>query len=142
MLSRFVVSQVKHNSFFIVGFVFGLWLALTIVPLGESPEECVAQVVTEGGEDEYAPVREERPLGGGGPARAVQRPRYYTTELGIRAPLLAAVLSSEAALGAEGRASALNATMGRLQPALRFFIAASTPVAPGLPNVVGFTDTR
>ncbi|KAI5639218.1 chondroitin n-acetylgalactosaminyltransferase domain-containing protein [Phthorimaea operculella] len=136
------MSQVKHNSFFIVGFVFGLWLALTVVPLGESTEECVAQVVTEGGEDEYAPVREERPLGGGGPARAVQRPRYYTTELGIRAPLLAAVLSSEAALGAEGRAAALNATMGRLQPALRFFIAASTPVAPGLPNVVGFTDTR
>ncbi|XP_049880351.1 chondroitin sulfate synthase 2 [Pectinophora gossypiella] len=141
MLSRFVVSQVKHNSYFLVGLALGLWLALAAVPL-ESGGEAACAAASAGGADEYAAVREERPLGGGGPARALQRPRYYTTELGMRAPLLAAVLSSEDALGPEGRASALNATAGRLGGALRFFMAASAVAAPGLPNVVGFTDTR
>lgn len=53
------------------------------------------------------------------------------------------MLSSEAALGAGGRAAALNGTAARLLPALRFFITASAlQAAPGRANVVGFTDTR
>lgn len=107
MLSRFVVSQVKHNSYFLVGLALGLWLALAGVPLGE--ESCAPAGAAAGSAsgapralDEYEPVREERPLGAAGapaPARSLQRPRYYSTELGIRAPLLAAALSSEDALG-------------------------------------------
>lgn len=107
MLSRFVVSQVKHNSYFLVGLVLGLWVALVAVPLDEGPEPCALAVA--GGEaradppaDDYEPVREQKPLGNGGAApsggRSLQRPRYYSTELGMRAPLLAGVLTSEDAL--------------------------------------------
>ncbi|KAM3956809.1 chondroitin polymerizing factor [Aphomia sociella] len=144
MLSRYVISQMKHNSFFLVGLVLGLWIALVAVPLDSDEAACVdntAGSVTP--TDEYEPHREERPLGPAGQTsgRSVQRPRYYSTELGMKGSLLAGVLSSEAALG--GRAAALNQTAALLQPALRFFITASAlQQAPGLPNVVGFTDTR
>ncbi|CAK1591374.1 unnamed protein product [Parnassius mnemosyne] len=141
MLSRCVVSQVKHNSYFLVGLALGLWLALATVPLEEESAECVAAagaVVA----DEWEPVREQREMGAAGAAgRSVQRPRYYSTELGMRAGLLAGALTSEDALG--GRAAALNRTAARLLPALRFFITASAlRSAPAGANVVGFTDTR
>lgn len=107
MLSRFVVSQVKHNSYFLVGLSLGLWVALVAVPLDDGPEPCALAV--DSGEpqkaplvDDFEPVREEKPLGAGaapGGGRSLQRPRYYSTELGIRAPLLAGVLTSEDALG-------------------------------------------
>ncbi|KPJ20758.1 Chondroitin sulfate synthase 2 [Papilio xuthus] len=143
MLSRCVVSQVKHNSYFLVGLALGLWLALATVPLEDdvTPAACNAAgpppVV-----DEWEPVREQREMGAAGAAgRSVQRPRYYSTELGMRAGLLAGALSSEAALA--GRAAALNRTAARLLPALRFFITASAlRSAPAGANVVGFTDTR
>ncbi|XP_045762759.1 chondroitin sulfate synthase 2 [Maniola jurtina] len=140
MLSRYVVSQVKHNSYFLVGLGIGLWLALVTVPLEEEVAAC--DTMTVAAPDEYEPQREERPLGSRSqPGRSVQRPRYYSTELGMRSGLLTGVLSSEEVL--ETRAAALNRTAARLQPALRFFITASAlQEAPGRANVVGFTDTR
>ncbi|CAH2057531.1 unnamed protein product, partial [Iphiclides podalirius] len=141
MLSRCVVSQVKHNSYFLVGLALGLWLALATVPLEEEGAGCGAPAAAPG-LDEWEPVREQREMGApGAPGRSVQRPRYYSTELGMRAGLLAGALTSEAALG--GRAAALNRTAARLLPALRFFITASAMrAAPAGANVVGFTDTR
>ncbi|XP_060803763.1 chondroitin sulfate synthase 2 [Amyelois transitella] len=144
MLSRFVVTQVKHNSFFLLGLVLGLWVALVAVPLEEDVVECGGAASGSPAEaDEFEPHREERPLGAAGPAagRTVQRPRYYSTELGMRGSLLSGVLSSEEALSARG--AALNRTAARLQPSLRFFIAANTlSPSPARANVVGFTDTR
>lgn len=142
MLSRCVVSQVKHNSYFLVGLALGLWLALATVPLEEEGAGCTAPVAASASLDEWEPVREQREMGApGAPGRSVQRPRYYSTELGMRAGLLAGALTSEAALG--GRAAALNRTAARLLPALRFFITASAlRSAPAGANVVGFTDTR
>ncbi|XP_072947915.1 chondroitin sulfate synthase 2 [Epargyreus clarus] len=149
MLSRLLVSQVKHNSYFLVGLALGLWLALAAVPLDDQIAACESSLAggasssVAGSADEFEPAREERPLGAAGPAagRSVQRPRYYTTELGMRAGLLAGALSSEGAL--DGRAAALNAT-ARLSPALRLFIAAAAlPAARAHhTNVVAFTDTR
>ncbi|XP_053612935.1 chondroitin sulfate synthase 2 [Plodia interpunctella] len=144
MLSRYVVAQVKHNSYFLLGLVLGLWVALVAVPLEEDVVECVGTASGVSTEvDEFEPHREDRPLGAAGPAagRVVQRPRYYTTELGMRGPLLSGVLSSEEALAARG--AALNQTAARLQPSLRFFIAAnSLSPSRARANVVGFTDTR
>ncbi|XP_073962513.1 chondroitin polymerizing factor [Choristoneura fumiferana] len=140
MLSRYVVSQVKHNSWFLIGVGLGLWLALAVVPLEEAPT-CAAPaapVIS----DEYEPQREERPDRASGVAggRSIQRPRYYSTELGMRAPLLAGVLAAAAG----PRAAALNTTARLLHPALKFFITAGSrqQASGGLANVVGFTDTR
>lgn len=143
MLSRYVVSQVKHNSYFLVGLALGLWLSLALVPLDEPSAVACAAELGAAAADDYEPQREERPLGPAGRAagRAVQRPRYYSTELGMRGSLLTGVLSSEEAL--KSQIAALNRTTARLQPALKFFITASAVSSvPGMANVVGFTDTR
>ncbi|XP_048484092.1 chondroitin sulfate glucuronyltransferase [Plutella xylostella] len=144
MYSRYLMSQAKHNSYFLVGLALGLWVALVVVPLEEQP----ACAPPPPADDGFEPVRVERPAAAAAAAaagRTVQRPRYYSTELGMRAPLLGAVLSAEAALGS--RAAALNHTAAALQPALRFFLTASArgggAGGAGAPsNVVGFTDTR
>ncbi|KAJ8710941.1 hypothetical protein PYW08_009456 [Mythimna loreyi] len=143
MLSRYVVSQVKHNSYFLVGLALGLWVSLVLVPLDEAPSAACEALGAAPVPDDYEPQREERPLGPAGHAagRSVQRPRYYSTELGMRGSLLTGVLSSEEAL--KSQIAALNHTTARLQPALKFFITASAMSSvPGLANVVGFTDTR
>lgn len=91
MLSRYVVSQVKHNSYFLVGLGIGLWLALATVPLKEEVVACDTVPVSV--PDEYEPQREERPLGSRSqPGRSVQRPRYYSTELGMRSGLLTGLI--------------------------------------------------
>lgn len=88
------MSQVKHNSFFLCGVALGLWLSLALIPLDEELG-CAGAGAGAGpspgaggaaAPDEYEPAREERPLGPAGQAagRSVQRPRYYTTELGMR----------------------------------------------------------
>lgn len=144
MFSRYLVSQVKHNSYFLIGLGLGLWISLAVIPLDEDPVPCVATVGSAAPlTDEYVPQRDEKPLGNGGQTagRSVQRPRYYTTELGMRGSLLTGVLSSEEAL--KNQVAAINRTAARLQPALKFFITASAMSSvPGLANVVGFTDTR
>ncbi|XP_028029489.1 chondroitin sulfate synthase 2 [Bombyx mandarina] len=143
MFSRCLVSQVKHNSYFLIGLLIGLWVSLAVIPLDEEPAPCVATVGSASPvQDEFVPQREEKPAGSGQTAgRSVQRPRYYSTELGMRGSLLTGILSSEEALKIQ--VPALNRTAARLQPALKFFITASAmSTVPGLANVVGFTDTR
>ncbi|XP_063369694.1 chondroitin sulfate synthase 2 [Cydia amplana] len=137
MLSRYVVSQVKHNGYFLAGLALGLWLALAMVPLDDAPP-CAAPPLPV--LDDYEPQREERPDHAAVAAgRAVQRPRYYSTELGMRAPLLAGVLAG----AVDARSAAINDTAHVLQPALKFFITAdSRQASSGLANVVGFTDSR
>ncbi|XP_063388362.1 chondroitin sulfate synthase 2 [Cydia fagiglandana] len=137
MLSRYVVSQVKHNGYFLAGLALGLWLALATVPLDDAPT-CAAPSLPV--LDDYEPQREERPDHAAVAAgRAVQRPRYYSTELGMRAPLLAGVLAG----AVDARSTAINDTAHVLQPALKFFITAdSRQASSGLANVVGFTDSR
>ena len=100
MLSRYVVSQVKHNSYFLVGLALGLWVSLALVPLDEAPAAACEAALGAAPPDEFEPQREERPLGPAGHAagRSVQRPRYYSTELGMRGsyhiPLCHVVVSS------------------------------------------------
>ncbi|GBP16342.1 Chondroitin sulfate glucuronyltransferase [Eumeta japonica] len=149
MLSRYVASQVKHNGYFLLGLAVGLYVALVCVPLDDGAAEtlldCVSDTsISAAPVDDYEPQRTEARGQGvapvAAPARSVQRPRYYSTELGIRERLFVGVLSSEEALS--GRAAALNRTVAHLLPALKFFVTASATRRASLPNVVGFTDTR
>lgn len=90
MFSRCLVSQVKHNSYFLIGLLIGLWVSLAVIPLDEEPAPCVATVGSASPvQDEFVPQREEKPAGSGQTAgRSVQRPRYYSTELGMRGGLI------------------------------------------------------
>lgn len=69
------------------------------------------------------------------------RPRYYSSELGIREKLFVAVMTSQDHIGTY--ATAINRTSAHLVNKMKFFINADN-VKSGykLKNIVGFTDTR
>lgn len=69
------------------------------------------------------------------------RPRYYSSELGIREKLFVAVMTSQEHIN--GLATAINRTTAHLVNKMKFFINADN-VKSGykLKNIVGFTDTR
>lgn len=70
------------------------------------------------------------------------RPRYYSTELGIREKLFVGVFTSPEHL--HSRAIAINKTVAHLVDKLRYFISIAEKTKPNvsLPGIVGFTDTR
>lgn len=89
MLSRCMVSRVKHNSYFLVGLFLGLWVSLAVIPFDEEPAACTTTATANNAapfNDEFEPQREAKPPSAGAQAagRSVQRPRYYSTELGMR----------------------------------------------------------
>lgn len=69
------------------------------------------------------------------------RPRYYSSELGIREKVFVAVLTSQDHI--DTLATAINRTCAHLVNKIKFFINAEN-VKSGykLKNIVGFTDTR
>lgn len=71
----------------------------------------------------------------------IQRPRYYSTELGIRDKLFIGILTKEENINSQ--ATALNKTIAHLANQIKFFITANVVKDNlTLSNVVGFTDTR
>lgn len=70
------------------------------------------------------------------------RPRYYSTELGIREKLFAGVLTSEEKINSQ--AIYINKTIGHLVDKLKFFISVHNKMKTtfNLTGIVGFTDTR
>ncbi|ALC48759.1 CG43313 [Drosophila busckii] len=71
----------------------------------------------------------------------VLRPRYYSSELGIREKLFIGVLTSQENIN--GLATAFNRTVAHLVNKIKFFMNAdSVKTNYELKNIVGFTDTR
>lgn len=70
------------------------------------------------------------------------RPRYYSTELGIKEKLFIGVLTSEERINTQ--AIYINHTIGHLVDKLKFFITAHNKAKTkfNLTGIVGFTDTR
>lgn len=70
------------------------------------------------------------------------RPRYYSTELGIREKLFVGIVTSEEKINSH--AIAINTTIGHLVDKVKFFITAQNKLKTkhNLTGVVGFTDTR
>ena len=70
------------------------------------------------------------------------RPRYYSTELGIREKLFVGIFSSEEKVNTQ--VVPLNKTIGKLVDQIKFFITAQYKLKTkfNLSGLVGFTDTR
>lgn len=70
------------------------------------------------------------------------RPRYYSTELGIREKLFVGVLTSEERINTQ--AIYINQTIGHIAGTPKFFITAHNKAKTtfNLSGIVGFTDTR
>ena len=74
-------------------------------------------------------------------AQKILRPRYYSTELGIREKLLVAVISTKETIGSFG--TAINKTLNHHVDKLIFFIDGIGSQKLGLDiPVVGFKDTK
>lgn len=75
------------------------------------------------------------------PPKTILRPRYYSTELGIKEKILIGILTTEENI--HTRATAINKTVTHLVDKIKFFITANNVISDiTLKNVVGFTDSR
>lgn len=139
-LLRYFQIQIKKNSYFILFFFIGLFLNLNLsyidvceriilnktvepVPVKVNPIVTVSQTQQNNG-------------------KKLVRPRYYSTELGIKEKLFVGVLTSMDQL--DYRAVAINRTIAHLSDKLKFFMSVSHKYKGGnsLGNIVGFTDVR
>jgi hypothetical protein len=157
----FISILCRQNKYFLIGLCLGIFGSLIISQILEN--SCL---VNENGKgytsdhlsrsrslssdsdsqgDEYEP----RINLAGKPKKArktpilLNRPRYYSTELGIREKLFVGVLSSQRNISTRG--VALNKTIAHLVDKVMFFIDAPghkklNISMPG--GIVGFTDTR
>lgn len=94
--------------------------------------------------DDYEPKIniKEKPQQAQKTPKSFVRPRYYSTELGIREKLFVGIIASREYLHSRG--VALNKTISHLVDKMRFFISIPEGTKPNvtLPGIVGFTDTR
>ncbi|KAJ4439449.1 hypothetical protein ANN_07573 [Periplaneta americana] len=157
----FIGTLCRQNKYFLIGLSLGVLAGLILTPILEN--DCLFNDNGEGYAsdhlsrsrslssdsethgDEYEP----RINLAGKPKKAqktpnlLNRPRYYSTELGIREKLFIGVLSSQHDVSSRG--VALNRTIAHLVDKVMFFIDAPGPrklniSMPG--GIVGFTDTR
>ncbi|RZF45951.1 hypothetical protein LSTR_LSTR008328 [Laodelphax striatellus] len=151
---RFIVSLCRQNIYFIVGVILGLGLSLLLTPLIDN--DCLfsiqfssedRQILRVHKNDDYEP----RINLAGKPQKAQKtpqtliRPRYFSTELGIKDKLFIGVLTRSETISSH--AVALNKTVAHLVDKIMYFIDAPSAQRLNvsslkLPGIVGFTDTR
>lgn len=145
-------ARLRQNFYLIVGVTIGLLFSVIVGPLLETGclfsisilESDSNSVIVS---DEYEPHINLA----GKPQRAQKipqtllRPRYYSTELGIREKLFVGILANPASV--DGLAVAVNKTVTHWVDKTIFFV--DTASGPKLnvplmkiPGIVGFTDTR
>ncbi|XP_066997099.2 chondroitin sulfate synthase 2 isoform X1 [Anabrus simplex] len=154
---RCFYAHCRQNTYFIIGLCIGISISLLMTPILDN--DCLfnkahsfesdhftkgRSLNSESESDEYKPVINLA----GKPQKALKtpqilmRPRYYSTELGIREKLFVGVLTSPTTL--ESRAVGLNKTVAHLVDKLMFFIDAPGPqkLNISMPGIVGFSDSR
>lgn len=135
---RYVHIQAKKNSYFIIFFFIGLLLNLNLSYYEICDETPLNRSLPKPAKTSPAVTTQQKQSNG----KKLVRPRYYSTELGIREKLFIGVLTSVDQI--DHRAIAVNRTVAHLTDKIKFFISASQKYKAGhsLGNIVGFTDTR
>lgn len=148
-IAKVSLSYCRSNVYLIVGVCFGLCISSFFTPMSES--ECLETLDEQPFsssvpkfDDGYEPKinLEGKPLRAKKTPKAFMRPRYYSTELGMRDKLFVGVLTSREYLHSRGVAQ--NKTIAHLVDKIRYFISIPEGTKPNisLPGIVGFTDTR
>jgi len=145
-------AHLRQNIYLIIGVTIGLLFSLIVSPLLEtsclfsiSILESKSNSITV--DDEYEP----RINLAGKPQHAqkipqtILRPRYYSTELGIREKLFVGILANQASVN--GLAVAVNKTVTHWVDKTVFFVDAANGHKLNvslmkIPGIVGFTDSR
>ena len=151
----------RQNKYFLVGLCVGIFASLILTPVLENsclfneisqkhPNDHLSHSRSLNSEsNKYGDEYEPKINLAGKPKKAqktpnlLNRPRYYSTELGIREKLFIGILSSQQDVSVRG--VALNKTIAHLVDKVMFFIDAPDPrklniSMPG--GIVRFTDTR
>lgn len=151
---RFFLTLCRQNIYFVIGVILGLGLSLLLTPIVDN--DCFfsvdfnneeSKIISSQKDDEYEP----RINLAGKPQKAQKtpqtliRPRYFSTELGIRDKLFIGILTKADTL--VNYAVALNKTVAHLVDKILYFIDAPSAQRLNvsnlkLPGIVGFTDTR
>ncbi|XP_015115913.1 chondroitin sulfate synthase 2 [Diachasma alloeum] len=151
-LVKMTLSSCRGNGYLMIGVCLGLSLSLFMSPVeisegidANSPsDEFWSPVPSQDPVDEYVPKINlaQKPKIPQKVPKSLIRPRYYSTELGIREKLFIAVSTSREHLHTRG--IALNKTLAHLVDKIRYFITIPEGSKPNvsLPGIVGFTDTR
>lgn len=145
----------RQNAYFVIGVILGLGLSLLLTPIMDN--DCIFsddhfdneenKILTSQADDEYEP----RINLAGKPQRAQKtpqtliRPRYFSTELGIKDKLFIGIFTKPDTL--VEYAVALNKTVAHLVDKIMYFIDAPSAQRLNvstlkLPGIVGFTDAR
>lgn len=139
----------SENVYLFIGVLIGLYFS-TIFSYTEGPSSCpaklhlmkneTAQEIINLSVNKLAPKPVPKKTNPNKPK--LIRPRYYSTELGIREKLFVGIFSSEEKINTQ--AIHINKTIGHLVDKLKFFITAQYKLKTkyNLTGLVGFTDAR
>ncbi|XP_034659870.1 chondroitin sulfate glucuronyltransferase [Drosophila subobscura] len=144
------VAALSRNHYFVIGLLLGLVLSCYIpqdiwelVQQEECPQEAAENLLIERFGQDFEPHLNliNKPLAAKKPVKNVIRPRYYSSELGIREKLFIGVMTSQEHINSF--ATAFNRTTAHLVNKIKFFIYAdSVKTNYKLKNIVGFADTH
>ena len=151
---RFKQIHLSRNQFFVIGFVLGLIGTICMpdhaweITQQECPEvggiDASGQTKITLSNEDFEPRLNlvNKPMAAKKTVKNIVRPRYYTSELGIREKLFIGVLTTQENINT--LATAFNRTAAHLADKIKFFINAAENVKTNfkLKNIVGFTDTR
>lgn len=147
-LLKVFFSHCWGNIYLITGLCMGLSISFLMIPIDVEQYEASEHVTGFANYlediDEYEPKINihSKPQQAQKIPKAFVRPRYYSTELGIREKLFVGVITSQEYL--HSRDIAINKTIAHIVDKIRYFISIPEGTKPNvsLPGIVGFTDTR
>lgn len=148
-LLKVFYSLCWSNAYLIMGICMGLSFSLLLIPIDVDKQHDIVEsfdhsLNTLEDIDPYEPRinTNNKPQQLQKARKAFVRPRYYSTELGIREKLFVGIITSREHL--HSRDVALNKTVAHIVDKIRYFISIPEGTKPNVsfPGIVGFTDTR
>ncbi|RLU24985.1 hypothetical protein DMN91_003077 [Ooceraea biroi] len=148
-LLKVLYSLCWSNAYLIMGICMGLSFSLLLIPIDVDKQHEIVEsfdhsLNTLEDIDPYEPRinTDNKPQLVQKARKAFVRPRYYSTELGIREKLFVGIITSREHL--HSRDAALNKTIAHIVDKIRYFISIPEGTKPNVsfPGIVGFTDTR
>uniref|UniRef100_A0A8D8M5D0 Hexosyltransferase n=1 Tax=Cacopsylla melanoneura TaxID=428564 RepID=A0A8D8M5D0_9HEMI len=144
-----IINFIRQNIYFLLGLIIGLLTSLVFIPLLENDSKL--SVLNENNyseqkvNDDYEPQINlaGKPLKAQKVPQSFVRPRYFSTELGIKEKLLVSVLSSSTSI--ESNAIAINKTVAHLAEKIIYFMDTSSKLnisKLNMPDIVAFIDSR
>lgn len=148
-LLKVLYSLCWSNIYLIMGICIGLSFSLLLIPIDIDKQHNIEESIEHSSNilediDPYEPKVniDGKPQQIQKIQKTLIRPRYYSTELGIREKLFIGIITDREHLYSRG--IALNKTVAHVVDKIRYFISIPEGAKPNVsfPGIVGFTDTR